>query len=242
MGPQIAILASLTAFASAVGSITGFGTSTIMVPILLVMGFPLAETLLFAAVIHWMDDVWKMGLFREGRRWRAVALFGATGIVASVAGATMTRAFPEAALARVLGAFLLAYVAFIFARPRWRLKQTPANEVIGGAASGFVAGIFGIGGAVRSAFLSAFDLRKSVFIFTSAAIAFAIDSARIVTYLAGGSRLGGPLLAGMAAYVAASLAGTWLGKRVVDRIPQSWFRPVVAAFLGLAGLKLIAGI
>ena len=49
--------------------------------------------------------------------------------------------------------------------------------------SGFLAGLIGIGGAVRSMFLLAFNLPKEVYVATAALIAFVIDLTRIPTYL-----------------------------------------------------------
>jgi len=44
---------------------------------------------------------------------------------------------------------------------------------------------------------------------------------------------------GVIAFVPASLVGAKLAERIVDRIPQEMFRLVIAAFLLLAGLKLL---
>ncbi|HBU63617.1 MAG TPA: sulfite exporter TauE/SafE family protein, partial [Oceanicaulis sp.] len=78
------------------------------------------------------------------------------------------------------------------------------TALAGGAAYGFSAGIFGVGGAVRGAFLSAYDLPKSVYIFTAGAIGLAIDSGRIVTYIWQGAALDTALLWGLAIFVPVS--------------------------------------
>ncbi len=62
---DIALIALLTVFASGVGTLTGFGTSTIMVPVM-VSFLSLSETLLFVGIIRWFGDVWKLTLFRRG--------------------------------------------------------------------------------------------------------------------------------------------------------------------------------
>jgi len=43
--------------------------------------------------------------------------------------------------------------------------------IAGGALSGFFAGIFGVGGAVRATFLTVFDLPKAAYLATSGSIA-----------------------------------------------------------------------
>ncbi len=55
---DIIYIALLTMLASIIGTLAGFGISTIMVLILLTI-FPLSQTLLLAGIIHWFNDVWK---------------------------------------------------------------------------------------------------------------------------------------------------------------------------------------
>lgn len=235
---QLVLLLLLILLASSVGTVSGFGTSTIMVPVLSLF-LPLPAVLLFAGAVHWVGDIWKMVLFRGGVRWRLLALFGVTGVAAGSVGAALVAAIEAASLSRFLGAFLLAYVAWLTLRPQWRMPARDETAIAGGALSGFLAGLFGVGGAVRGAFLSAFNLRKEVYLFTSGAIALAVDSARLLTYWGEGTRLPAELLPALAAGVPASLAGALLAKRLVVRIPERRFRHVVAVFLALVAIKLL---
>ena len=235
---DIALIALLTLIASAVGTVTGFGTSTIMVP-LLVAFLPLPQVLLLVGVIHWFGDIWKMLLFRSGVQWKLILLFGGTGIVATVIGGLLVFQAPEGVLARALGAFLLAYVVFVFIKPRFRIPQTMPTALSGGALYGLSAGIFGVGGAVRGAFLAAYDLPKAVYIFTSGAIGLVVDSGRIVTYWSQGAQFETRLLWGLLLFVPVSFAGAKIAERIVERIPQDRFRLVVAVFLGLVALQLL---
>jgi uncharacterized membrane protein YfcA len=208
-----------------------------MTPALLLF-LSLPQTLLLVAVIHWFGSIWQLLLFRKGIRWRLILAFGAPGMIASFIGASISLELPEGILSRILGGFLIIYVLFILANPHFKLRESMATASAGGASYGFLAGIFGIGGAVRSIFLSAFDLPKAVYIATSGAIALAIDSTRIAAYIAGGSSLESSILSGLFVFITASLIGAIIGKKVVDRIPQERFRLFIAGFILLAGLKL----
>jgi uncharacterized membrane protein YfcA len=235
---ELLYITILTFVASGVGTLSGFGTSTIMVPVLLVF-YPLPQTLLFVGIIHWCGDIWKMILFWRGFQWKLVLGFGVTGIAASLVGARMVFTASDAALSRILGGFLAAYVVFLFLKPAFKTPKTTASAMMGGALSGFFAGVFGIGGAVRGAFLSAFDLPKAVYIATAGAIAFVIDTTRISIYLSSGVRLETLLVYGLLLFIPASFIGAFAAKRIVDRIPQKRFRLVIAAFLFLVALKLL---
>ncbi len=233
--PLIAILALL---ASGVGTLTGFGTSTIMVPVLVTF-YALPQTLLLVGIVHWFGDIWKVLLFKRGIRWRLIASFGIPGIAAGVAGGFLVFELPQAFLARGLGALLLGYVGFLFVKERFKVPSTAFAAAAGGALSGFFAGVFGLGGAIRGAFLAAFDLPKAVYIATAGMIALAVDTVRLATYYAGGTRLEPLLLWGLLAFVPASFVGAKLAEKMVGRIPQQRFRSVIAGFLCLVGLKLL---
>lgn len=234
----VALLITLTLVAAGVGTLTGFGTSTIMVPVLLFF-FPLPITLLFAGVIHWFGDIWKMLFFRSGMRWGILLLFGASGIAASYIGASLIVAVSEEALSRLLGVFLLTYVGWLWFNPGWQLPERNTTALVGGTLSGFFAGIFGVGGAVRGAFLSAYNLPKEVYLFTSGAIALVVDSTRLITYWGEGVRLSEMLVLALIVSIPASLIGAYIAKRIVNRIPQTQFRMLVAVFLALAAVKLL---
>lgn len=231
-------IALLTFFASAAGTLTGFGTSTIMVTVL-VLFFPLPEVLLFVGLVHFFDDIWKLMLFREGIRWRTVLLFGLPGVVMSWVGALIVVRASDFFLPQLLGVFLVGYFIFIALRPAFKFKPNALMVAAGGASSGFLAGILGVGGLLRALFLSAFDFPKAVYIATSGAIALMVDGTRLTTYLYEGTELADVFLWGLIAFIPASFFGSALAKRVVNRIPQKKFRLVVGGALFIIGLKLI---
>ncbi|MBI2523721.1 sulfite exporter TauE/SafE family protein [Candidatus Peregrinibacteria bacterium] len=235
---EITLISILTLVASAVGTVTGFGTSTIMIPALLFY-YPLPQTLLLVGIIHFAGNIWKMLFFKRGLEWKILLLFGIPSIIAAYLGATLTSAFDEEFLQRILGVVLLLYTLFLFFRPSWRIRPTKTMAVTGGVASGFLAGMFGVGGAVRGAFLRAFDLSKESFIFTAAAIALVTDSTRLITYTIDQINLSALLWYGMAIFLPVSLLGSWIGQKIVRHATERTFRMVVTVFLGLSALKFL---
>lgn len=151
----------------------------------------------------------------------------------SMVGGFLVFQAPEEVLSRVLGAFLLAYVVFILVKGRFKLPETTATALLGGALYGLTAGVFGVGGAVRGAFLAAYDLPKEVYIFTAGAIGLAIDTGRLATYWWQGAQLDDRLLWGLLLFVPVSFVGAKVAERIVERIPQERFRAVIATLLAL---------
>lgn len=234
---EIIYLSALVFIASAIGTTTGFGISTVMIPVVLLFN-PLSETLLFVGIIHLVGNIWKLVLFSRGIRWKLILSFGVPGIAASLLGALLVFKVPADLLSRILAGFITVYVIYLFARPSFKVKESTISAVSGGAFSGFLAGIFGMGGAVRSLFLSAFDLPKVVYIATAGAIALFIDTTRLTTYLVKGTRLQSSILWGMLIFIPASFLGARIAQLVVEKIPQKYFRTVIAIFLLLVGMKL----
>ena len=109
---QTLTLGLITLVASMVGTATGFGTSTIMVPILS-LWLPLPITLLFVGIVHLCGDVWKVVLFKSGLDWKLVLGFGIPGIAASYLGASLSFSLAEWPLKRILGLFIFVYAVFL---------------------------------------------------------------------------------------------------------------------------------
>ena len=238
---EIALITFAVVIASSVGTLTGFGTSTLLVPVLLSF-YPVPETLLFVGIIHWFGNIWKLLLFRKGFQWKLILSFGIPGIATAYLGAMMVKLVFDKSptnLLRILGAFLICYVVYLFLKSSFKVKQSLLAGACGGALSGFFAGLFGIGGAIRGLFLTSFDLPKAVYITTAGAIALLIDTTRLRTYYVNGTRLPHLLLWGLLIFIPASFIGARIAKSVVDKIPQEHFRKVVAVFLLLMGIKLL---
>lgn len=234
----ILFIALVVPVASFVGTVAGFGESTLLIPLVsLVLPFP--QTLLLVGILHWFGDVWQLALFRKGIDWRLIALFGIPGIAFSFAGASLTFQVPQAVLLRILGGLIIAYVLVLAAKPDLKLPATNSTAAAGGALSGFTSGLFGIGGPVRGAFLQAFGLDKAVYLATLGAVGLAIDSIRLPTYFAGGTRLGIGLAWWLFLFVPLSLAGAVLARLTVDRLPRDRFRLVVAIALLVVGVKFL---
>lgn len=235
---EILAIGFLTFVAAGVGTLTGFGTSTMMIP-LLVMIRPPVEAIFLVAIIHWFGNIWKIALFYKGFNLRLVVLFGVAGLAASYVGAFISLGAQEERLLRLLGLFLAGYAGFLLLRTKFAVPAGNLAALVGGVASGFFAGMFGLGGAIRSMFLAAYNLPPAVYIATAGAIGLMVDATRIITYATGGVTLPADLWFGLMLFIPLSFLGARLAKRIVDHIPQTTFRTLIAGFLGAMGLKLI---
>lgn len=235
---EIVWITILTLLASFIGTIAGFGSSALMVAILLFF-FPLGQVLLLVGIIHWFNDLWEVIMFRKGFHWRLVLTFGIPGLIMGIAGAILAVDLPEKLLLRILGGLLLAYVVYLLTKHKFKIPDSSATAVTGGALSGLLAGSLGVGGPIRSAALLAFNLPKSAYLTTVGAVAMLVDTSRIITYVANGLRLETMLFYGLILFIPTTYLGALLAKRVVNHINQQTFTKLVAVLLGLIALKFL---
>jgi len=234
----IILLIISTFIASMFGTFTGFGISTVLIP-LFILFFPPQVTLLMVGIIHWFNNVWRITLFRKGLVYRLVLYFGVPGVLLSFMGARLSVEIPQTILTRAIGVVIILYVLFTYVKEDFKVKADKKNAFLGGSLYGFSSGISGIGGEIRSMFLLAYKLPKSVYIATTGAISLTVDTTRIITYVYGGARLSTLLLYAAPILIAGTLIGAYFGKNIVDKIPKEKFRTVVGIFLFLIAIKMI---
>lgn len=214
-----------------------------MMPVLLFF-YPTSEVLLFVSSVHWINALWRLIIFRTGFNLKLVLSFGLSGIVAAYFGAKSFFIVDEVLIEKIIAVFLFAYAIFLWFNPQFTIKFSFMSGSVAGVLSGFVAGIFGMGGAIRGAFLSAFNLEKSVYLANSALLLMLIDTSRMLTYLKQGLSFDNILgLAWWQFIVSLFLAilGVECGKIIVTKIPQEKFRLGIAIFLLLISIKLYLG-
>jgi len=110
--------------------------------------------------------------------------------------------------------------------------------ITGGLLSGFTAGLIGLGGAIRGAFLISTKIRKETYVATSAAIALCTDIARCTTYVVRGS-LESQYFWYIPVLIMVAFAGTRLGVRLLKRFPELIVKRVVLVALVLASISFI---
>jgi uncharacterized membrane protein YfcA len=224
--------------AEIIGTMAGFGAATVLTPIA-AWFMDIRTAIAVVAVFHLFGNASRLVFFGRHIRWRIWARFGLPGVLCGILGAAVASRLPSAAIALAFGAFLLIYVWLSVRAPSGRrLPDRPLVLTGGGILSGFIAGLLGTGGAIRSACLLVFGLPKEAYIGTSAAIALVVDATRLPVYLAGGflPPQMAPVLAGL---LAAAFSGAWVGQRLVRRVSAAVFRRVVLAMLALMGVKLL---
>lgn len=235
---MINVLFFISAFlAEVIGTIAGFGSSTIFLPLALFF-VDFKTALILVAFFHVFGNLGRITFFRHGLDKKLILLFGVPSVIVTVLGALLVNYTPQDVLKLILGIFLLVFSLTSIIKPHFKFKPSKKNAVIGGSISGFFAGLIGTGGAIRSAFLTAFNLQKKVYLATAAAIALAVDITRIPIYFESGF-LAPQLYIHLPLLFIIAIAGAYVGKKIVDKIPQKAFRRIVLIAIILISLKFM---
>ncbi len=232
------LVIGVTLLASFIGALSGFGVSTIMLPIVLML-MDVEKALLFVGVVHFFESSWKILFFHKDIDYYLVMNFGVPSIIASVFGAYLSLSIDQDILKRIIGLFLCTLIITSYKQIHWKFKKKERTALFGGSVSGFFAGLTGIGGALRAAFLSVFDLSKTAFISTLAFIAIITDTARLIVYSPTAKTFPESLWQTLIICIPVSFFGVWIAQKTVLYISEKTFRNIVTISLFVIGLKLV---
>ncbi len=211
--------------AEVIGTISGFGSSILFVP-LASMFFDFKAVLAITAVFHVFSNLSKIYLFKTGIQKDIVLKLGIPAVVFVIIGALLTNIIPQKEIELVMNIVLVLLSVFLIFNTEEKLEQSNKNLIVGGVSSGFLAGLVGTGGAIRGLVLAAFSLEKDSFLATSALIDLGVDFSRAIVYISSGYFLK-EFLIFIPFLILISIAGSYIGKLVLNKMPQKYFRNIV---------------
>ena len=235
---QLALFLALGLLAEVIGTVGGFGSSVFFVPVAQVF-FDFKIVLGITGVFHVFSNLAKLALFWRSIDHRLALLIGIPSVALVVLGALLTSKIQSELALAALGAFLMLFALAFLVLPKLKIRPTNLNAIVGGSLAGFLAGLFGTGGALRGATMAAFGLSKDVFVGTSAAIDFAVDASRTVVYVDKGY-ITPEVYPHIAGLVVVAALGSYLGKLILNKMTQEQFRVIVLLLiLGIGAFTLV---
>ena len=228
----------LALLAEIIGTVGGFGSSVFFVP----LGnfyFDFHSVLGLTAIFHLSSNLSKIYLFRKGLDKKLLRNIGIPSVIFVILGGFLSKIFDGFILGIVLSIFLVGFSLLFLIKQKLSIAPNKKNAIIGGAFSGFSAGLLGTGGAIRGLTMAAFKLEKSVFIATSAFIDFMIDFSRTFVYYSNGY-INKQILIYIPFLLIIGVIGSYIGKRLLVYIPQKHFRRLSLLFILLIGIITLA--
>jgi len=170
---------------------------------------------------------------------RVFLSFGITSAAGGLLGALLHARFSNTVLSYVLGALLVfAGIMGITGLSR-RMRFEGAVAWIAGTLSGAFGGLVGNQGGIRSAAMLGMQVSKESFVATATAIALVVDVARMPVYaVVQGKQVLDiwPIL--LLAIIGVAI-GTFVGERMLRRIPEPLFRRIVSVIVLALGVALL---
>ena len=237
---------------------SGFGLGTILVPVFAIF-FPIEIAIALTAIVHFLNNLFKLGLLGKKANRNVVLRFGIPSIVAAFGGAyvltlimemqplfqytVFNKTFVVMPVKLTIAILLIVFALFDIVPRLVRLQFDKRYLPLGGILSGFFGGLSGNQGALRTAFLIRAGLTKEAFIATGVVIACLIDISRLTVYskqiINIGDRFNFPLI------IAATLSaftGAFIGNKFLKKITISTVQYVVATMLFIFAILLGLGI
>jgi len=224
----------LALLAEILGTVGGFGSSMFFVPIASYF-LDFYSVLGITAVFHVSSNIAKIGFFRSGFDKRLLVSIGIPAVLFVIAGAYLSKYIETKYLEISLAVFLIVVSLILLIFKNISMKPTLPNSIGGGIFSGFIAGLLGTGGAIRGMTLAAYNLRTEVFIATSAIIDLAIDLSRSVVYSLNGYVHQHDLYL-IPILLVVSIAGTFIGKKILSHVSDSQFKSIVLILISITGI------
>lgn len=126
------------------GTISGFGSSILLVPIASLF-FDFKTVLGITAIFHVFSNLSKIFMFRKGIDKRITLKLGIPAVFFVIIGALFTSYLPTESLEFMMNIALVLLSIFLIIKFSSQLKQSNSNLILGGTFSGLLAGLVGTG-------------------------------------------------------------------------------------------------
>ncbi len=233
----IVIVGGAALAASTLAAVAGFGGAAIMLPVL-VWAFGIRDAVPILTIAQLMGNLSRVWFNRTDLSFPVVKWFGFGAVPAAVVGGVVFATAPVGALVRLLGIFLLLMVAYRHS-PWGRESRIGLRGFLPlGATSGAISALVGVVGPFMAPFFLAYGLVRGAYIGTEALATVLMHVTKLGVY---GSYTLIDLNSGLVGVAIGSVmfAGSYLGKQILNRLPEARFPLIIDAVLLVAGLLFI---
>lgn len=226
--------------AATLAAVAGFGGAAVLLPILVLI-FGVRDAIPILTIAQLFGNGSRVWFNRRELEPSVVGWFALGGVPAALAGGLLFASAPLGALKRLLGLFLLFIVVYRRLGKGHTLRPPLRGFALIGAVFSFLSALLGSVGPLMAPFFLAYGLVKGAYIGTEALATVVMHVTKLIAYgstsllttrnLAAGLALG-PLM----------ISGSFVGKKIVDRLPERLFVAIIEATLVVAGLGFLLGV
>ncbi len=253
-----AIVMAVALLGACLSFFSGFGLGTLLLPAFMLF-FPAPLAIAATAVVHMLNNVFKLFLAGKYAHKKTVISFGLLSAIGALVGALLLNSiagsgalgsytirgyyFQITYIKLIIGILIFAFAILEIAPWFKGISIAPKWMYVGGLVSGFFGGLSGHQGALRSAFLMKAGLSKEAFLGTRVVIACIVDLTRIAVYATAVNAVWSDVnIYLVAAATLAAFAGAWLGNKWVKKVELEIINNVVSVSLGIFAVALALGL
>ena len=223
--------------AGTLSGIVGFGSSIMLMPVLVIAFGPL-QAVPIMAIAAIMANLSRIVVWWRDVDWRAVGAYSATGAPFAALGAATLLALPARVIEAALGVFFIAMIGVRRWMAAHRLKLGLAQLALLGVPVGYLTGIVVSTGPITAPIFLAAGLAKGAFLSSEAAASLAVYLAKAAVFRSFGALPVEIIVKGL--IVGSTLmAGAFIAKRFVLKMDAARFRLLMDGLMLLSGLTLL---
>jgi len=234
---EYALILAFGLAAGTISGIVGFGSSIMLMPVLVIAFGPL-QAVPIMAVAAVMANVSRVAAWWQVIDWRRCWAFAATGAPFGALGAATLLVLPTRLIEAALGVFFISMIGV----RRWMaahdLRLQPVHLAMIGVPVGYLTGVAVSTGPLTAPLFLASGLAKGAFVGTEAASTLMVYLAKTVVFQTGGALPPEIVLKGL--LVGSTLmAGSFIAKRFVLKMDPARFRLLMDGLMLVSGLTLL---
>jgi uncharacterized membrane protein YfcA len=223
--------------AGTLGGILGFGSSIVLLPVLVIVTGPHTAVPIIA-VASVMGNLSRVVVWWREVDWHACAAYSVSAIPSAALGARTLLVMPPPAVETVLGCFFLLMIP----TRRWLntrgLRLGWPQLLLAGAVVGYLTGIVATTGPINAPLFLAHGLVKGAFLATEAASSLGVYLTKAAVFGAFGAL---PLHIALQGLLVGSslMLGSVIAKRIVERFDAEGFRLLMDGLLLVCGATML---
>lgn len=223
-------------FTSALTTATGGGGGSLLLALMLQFLTPAAAIPLHGAVQAFANG-WRIWLLRENMLWPIILRFGIPMPIGIMAGLWLFQELPKEWVQILIGSFIL-FTLFSQSTKLLRHKELPLWSFIpAGVAVGALNIVIGVVGPVLSTLLVGRVSTRQNIVSTTSVFSFLGHSMKVAGFALVGFSFADYAWA-IAAMIPSIMLGTYLGRHLLGRISDAFFKRLLRTVLAGLALKL----
>ena len=237
-GPvEIGLLILVALVAGTIGGVVGFGSGVLLLPIIAWVFGPMAAVPILT-VASLIGNVSRAGLYWREIDWRVVAFYCAGAVPAATLGALVFVRLETQVIPLVFGAFVVLVVPARRWAAKHELRVRLGHFPVVGASLGFLSAIVSTTGPINAPFFLSFGLTRGAYLATEAISTTAVHATKSIVYGKFSALNSETALIGLC-IGSLLLAGSVLGKRIVERVDAGRFVLIVELALVVSGVVML---